>query len=311
MVLDSSSRCASRFSALSNSWPLSRASAAKSVRPAFTRSTLVWIMLVEWAMPSVWRSTMPTISLTSRTVSLIWPKPDWAARLRSTPVLISVVTAPASRVSSPMVEAIWLVAARVSWASFFTSAATTAKLRPASPARAASMVAFKRQHVGLAGDRLDGRGDGLDLVHRRGEAGHALAQLDDQLGQALEAVDRAFDGFAAGVELGLGLLGQQPRLVGGIGHARLVAEQPRGHVLEAVEHPQMLADAVGNAVDVAGDIAALHRQRPAIARDRADRVLGDFLDPLRGHVAARSPFVLGAGLRASSYSFVNHARAAQ
>ena len=41
-----------------------------------------------------------------------------------------------------MVEAIWLVAARVSWASFFTSAATTAKLRPASPARAASMVAL-------------------------------------------------------------------------------------------------------------------------------------------------------------------------
>ena len=99
-------------------------------------------MLVEWAMPSVWRSTMPTISLTSRTVSLIMPKPHWAARLCSTPVLISVVTAPASRVSSPIVEAIWLVAARVSWASFFTSAATTAKLRPASPARAASIVAL-------------------------------------------------------------------------------------------------------------------------------------------------------------------------
>ena len=68
---------------------------------------------------------MPTISLTSRTVSLMVPNPDWAARLRSTPVLISVVTAPASRVSSPIVEAIWLVAARVSCASFFTSAATT------------------------------------------------------------------------------------------------------------------------------------------------------------------------------------------
>ena len=89
-----------------NSLPLSRASPAKSVRPAFTRSTLVWIMLVEWAMPSVWRSTMPTISLTSRTVSLIVPKPDCAARLRSTPLLISVVTAPASRVSSPIVWAI-------------------------------------------------------------------------------------------------------------------------------------------------------------------------------------------------------------
>ncbi len=39
--------------------------------------------------------------------------------------------------------AISLVAARVSWASFLTSAATTANERPASPARAASMVAFK------------------------------------------------------------------------------------------------------------------------------------------------------------------------
>ena len=141
-----------------------------------------------------------------------------------------------------MVEAIWLVAARVSWASFFTSAATTAKLRPASPARAASMVALKRQHVGLAGDRLDGRGDRLDLVHRRGETGHALAQLDDQFGQALEAVDGPFDRLAPGLELGLGLLGQQPRLVGRIGHPRLVGEQPGGDFLEAVEHLQMLAD---------------------------------------------------------------------
>ena len=64
----------------------------------------------------------------------------------------------------------------------------------------------EREHVGLAGDGFDRRGDGLDLVHRRGEAGHALAQLDDQLGQALEAGDGAFDRSAAGVELGLGLL---------------------------------------------------------------------------------------------------------
>jgi hypothetical protein len=57
---------------------------------------------------------MPTISLTSRTVSLIWSIPAWAERLRSTPVLISVVKALASRVSSPRVEAIWLVARVVS-----------------------------------------------------------------------------------------------------------------------------------------------------------------------------------------------------
>ena len=45
----------------------------------------------------------------------------------------------------------------------------------------------------------------------------------------------------------------------------------------------MLADALADALHVAGDVAAFHRQRTAIARHRADRVLGDFLDPLRGH----------------------------
>ena len=98
---------------------------------------------VDWAMPSVWRSTMATMSATSRTVSVTVAKPLWAARLRATPVSISEVTASASRVSDAIVPAISLVALRVSWASFFTSAATTAKERPASPARAASMVAFK------------------------------------------------------------------------------------------------------------------------------------------------------------------------
>ena len=42
-----------------------------------------------------------------------------------------------------IVPAISPVAPRVSWASFFTSAATTAKERPASPARAASIVALR------------------------------------------------------------------------------------------------------------------------------------------------------------------------
>ena len=88
------------------------------------------------------------------------------------------------------------------------------------------------QHVGLAGDGLDGRGDRLHLVHRRGEAGHALAQLDDQLGQSLEAGDGALDRLAAGLELGLGLLRQQPRLVGRIANPRLVGEQPGGDFLE-------------------------------------------------------------------------------
>src|SRR5205085_5804724 len=112
--------------------------------------------------------------------------------------------------------------------------------------------------------------------------------------QALEAVDRAFDRLAASVELGLGLLGQQPRFVGRIRYARLVAEQTGGYFLELVERLEMLADALADAVDVAGDVAALHRQRSAIARNCADRIFRDFLNPRSGHVEAQLPKYSGA-----------------
>src|SRR4029078_8664425 len=45
----------------------------------------------------------------------------------------------------------------------------------------------------------------------------------------------------------------------------------------------MLTNALGDALHVTGHVAAFHRQRSAIARDRADRVFRDFLDPLSGH----------------------------
>src|SRR6185295_8945409 len=45
----------------------------------------------------------------------------------------------------------------------------------------------------------------------------------------------------------------------------------------------MVADAARHILDVTGDVAAFHRQRTAIAGDRADRVLGDFLDTQTGH----------------------------
>ena len=79
--LDSSSSLVSR-SCVCLSWPpLSRASAAKVERPLFTLSTLGWMRLVDWAMPSVWRSTRATMSATSRTVSLIRVKRACATRL--------------------------------------------------------------------------------------------------------------------------------------------------------------------------------------------------------------------------------------
>ena len=56
------------------------------------------------------------------------------------------------------------VARAVSCASSFTSPATTAKPLPASPARAASMVALQRQQVGLLGDRGDHLDDRRDLL---------------------------------------------------------------------------------------------------------------------------------------------------
>jgi hypothetical protein len=65
--------------------------------------------------------------------------------------------------------------------------------------------------------------------------------------------------------------------------ASSVESETRSHFLELVEHLQMLADALGDALYVARDIAALHRQRAAITRDGADRIFRDFLDALHGH----------------------------
>ena len=88
---------------------------------------------------------------------------------------------------------------------------------------------------------------------------------------------------------------------------RLVGEQPGGHFLEPVEHLQMLADALGDACDVAGDVAAFDRQRSAIARHRADRVFGDFLDAQRGHVVSPIRRTVAEDVSGQPpTSFVNH-----
>src|SRR5207302_9951319 len=113
-----------------------------------------------------------------------------------------------------------------------------------------------------------------------------LTELDDELGQPLKTVNRAFDSLAAGLELRLRLFGQKPCFVGRIANAGLVAHQPRGDFLELIEDLHMLADALSNAFHVAGAVAAFHRQRTAIARDCADRIFRDLLDSVRGH---RSP----------------------
>ena len=217
-------------------------------------------------------------------MSLIWPNPDWAARLRSTPVLISDVTALASRVSSPMVEAIWLVAARVSWASFFTSAATTAKLRPASPARAASMVAFSASMLVLRAI--------VSMVEETvctwfiAEAKPAIRSPSWTTRSVSPLKPWMVPSIASRPASSLALACSRSSRASSVEsrHARLVGEQPGGHFLERVEHLQMLADPLGDPFDIAGDVAALHRQRAAVARHRANRFFRNFFDAERGHV---------------------------
>ena len=84
--------------------------------------------------------------------------------------------------------------------------------------------------------------------------------------------------------LALACSDKQPRLVGRIGNARLVGKQPGGHFLKRIQHLQMLADPLGDAFDIAGDVAAFDRQRAAIARHGANGVFRNFFNPERGHL---------------------------
>ncbi len=88
---------------------------------------------------------------------------------------------------APWISPIWVrissVAFAVWLASDFTSLATTAKPLPASPARAASIVASQRQQVGLTRDRLDQLHDLTDALRR-------LVELLDRFVGAIGIGDR-------------------------------------------------------------------------------------------------------------------------
>ena len=141
---------------------------------------------------------------------------DWATRLRSTPISISEVTASASRVSEAIVPVISLVAVRVSWASFFTSAATTANERPASPARAASIVALRASMlVRLAIARCSTRRSGPGSSPRRSRSSARPAGRRGRSGrEKMGSCPRSRRGLRT--ELLARLLGEDPRLVGRI-----------------------------------------------------------------------------------------------
>ena len=206
MLFDSISRWLRRFCALISWPPLSRASPAKSLRPAFTRSTLVWMRLVEWAMPSVWRSTMRDDlgHFLDRVADLAKARLGGAAALDAGLDLGRDGARLAGQLADGRGDLAGRGARVMRQLLHFGGDHREAAAGIAGTGRLDGRV--QGQHVGLAGDRLDRRGDGLDLVHRRGEAGHPLAQLDDQVGQPLEAGDGALDRLAPGLELGLGLL---------------------------------------------------------------------------------------------------------
>ena len=58
----------------------------------------------------------------------------------------------------------------------------------------------------------------------------------------------------------------------------------------------MLADPLGDALDLAGDVAAFDRQRAAVSGDRADRIFGNFFDAERGHCTQFPTNNVGHGL---------------
>ena len=153
----------------------------------------------------------------------------------------------------------------------------------------------EREHVGLAGDGLDRGRDLLHLRHRLGEAGHAVAELDDEIGEAREDGDRVLDRGAALIELAARLLGEHARLVGGIGDLGLVGEEAGGDLLEQIQHLEVRGDALVDAGDIAGDVAAFDRQRPAIARHQVDRLAVRPLARSRRHRISPS-LLLSAGM---------------
>ena len=94
-------------------------------------------------MTSFCLSTSSTSAPTLAIVFSIRATEARASPLALAPASIRVITTSASPPSASMVWAISSVALRVSLARLLTSAATTAKVRPASPARMASMVALR------------------------------------------------------------------------------------------------------------------------------------------------------------------------
>ena len=129
------------------------------------------------------------------------PRSSWrltlliVVTLADTPAMASTVSFTACWMPL-MCAPISPVALAVCWASVFTSEATTAKPRPAAPARAASMVALSASKEVCDGDRLDQLDHRADALGGGGEAADRTVGARE-IGDA--ALGRIFGegGFAA------------------------------------------------------------------------------------------------------------------
>jgi hypothetical protein len=178
--------------------------------------------------------------------------------------------ASASRVSEATVAPISLVASAVSWASFFTSAATTAKERPASPARAASMVALSASMLVF-----------LAIVSIGGGTLRTLAIASAKPAMRSPSwTTRLVSPWKTRI---VSSIASRPAPICRAPARRACAphrsnrppapdrQQAAGDLLERVERLEVGRDAPGYPGNVAGHVAALDRQAPAIARHLVDR----------------------------------------
>ena len=138
-VCSSSRRLLVASALRSDSWKTAARPSTDLTRPA-PRSSMA---VAAFRIPELSATNCFTLASTASSVSPITAEaePDSAASAELFSPCCSNCLALASR--SATVEAMALVAVAVWLASAFTSLATTAKPRPASPARAASMVAFR------------------------------------------------------------------------------------------------------------------------------------------------------------------------
>ena len=281
----------------------------------------IWLMaLLTWSRPEACSCAEAAISATAMAISVTWTAiPSSAVPVRptrSTPRS----TCPREVEIRPLIS---LAASAERCARARTSDATTAKPRPASPARAASTPGIERQEVRLEGDLVDdaddlgdlGRGL-LDAAHRLDGVAHDAARfLGARLGLQHGGLGLAgaFGGLAHRggdlVERRRGLLERGRLLLGAarqvVGRVRDLARAGPDGAAVLRHHRQRLLELAHGAVEIGAELLVFGREGPVEAghevalRQAVETVCdgGHDLGLLTGDLGARrfgaGPLLLG------------------